>query len=1419
MLQTLQAHSISIKCLQGSSPQEIAEECKLDCHVVEMLQWDDDTWEASLDFLWLQMIESGLSIDVVHSTKSAFKAVGLTVEDLRAYSKQKLKEIAVPLAARFFFQEAGYCAADQQEHPNPEPLEKGPSSDAEENSLQKANTTRASEDQVVVALASSSRNSCCCRDSLDGNEDQFLSDMRGIRSEGEAATEERNGVVVGGRFDVCFDDKIWYSATVMYVNGQGEGILVYDDDQSVGFISSSLLAVDTDIRCSTVPKPEHRNSLLIAALQCPDDDWHWLIQKYLRSQEAPGSAPRRQKSPNVEWTLEIIAQLSNQIAVHEGNRTKSGLDFTGKILGKGGFGIVVETTGVTAGAMKMEIVNGSPSFIAQPLWRDYKYLTLSTGHDLTSQGDVYQKHRRALKPHVPRESPLFKGTVFAQIYENVQSKNCRKMDYTISLLGMEKLDSVPQEILDHASKTYKDECRVVESARLLAMDIVHVLQKFKAAGVAHCDLKPEHFKYRQEQGGPVLVVIDGSCVRNKHLRYCLHGASQQITRSSGKFVSASLAVPRNVQALPIIGDPARQGTHGYRAPSGAADKSFSELLANDMFSVGVTLLGAVGLVPGRTRKDAEEFENVLYHALEGGDFDMFLKLCPGYRANKKDGGLDGSTIRWFKLCFEMLNLDHANRITPEKALRSSMLLHPNYEEKLFERMCGEGVLVYDHTGQNPHLKPLCLMYSPNHGVIVYRLLNYNDHEQIGRYGGQLLEGDIGVAAYSLHNLSCSGGSILFGAVSKYHSMESFIEACCIGSFFESSRSDPDTLQLGNCYNPERLGTRHQLDVLGNKGLSSIMTYIPMFSKKERHKTRVSWCYSWNAGYGEHQMTQKEIEEKRKCFALPVPSHFDEALTKQRRLVMQQGFTDSWQDPAELDQGADAANISISLQQGEDGPESDSLTQAASPPLPHTSGTYTASAATAAGAPPPPSPPPLAPASTAASAPNEIQPLPDEIVWGLEAADSVLYKKFDWSNVMKDAPVLNQAEQEAAGIKVLPDIPKSRTEFKQALQGQRIVMMDGTSIAIEAAKSLLNTGKEDGLYSRVCDQSQAQAKMRNQAEGGKEQNGAKETKQAGRGRWRQKADSGGGGSKREKKEPHVPCILRVIYAYCIGCGTSFKNIFQTFADGSEGGVQGDNRRRECKGDKWPRPARKHDESRESFLDRMAGYQFLLSFYEIVFYRTVNVLPKKAAVNSSLRRSRTSLLLSDAAKGAVMAQDVHLDMEPIWKELSYTLLMNLSTLMSCIGLVLNSGPNIDLALEFEYKTFDGKDSFNADAHLNGQFRNRYLITRSAANPEKLLSEVMSEKGFKEEDVLRYAWSVYLQAHAAHHPDQFQKMRGVWAEMRPFMLVAFEDRVLHCGPPFPMPFQEMGALDVVQHFRSKVAHACQPTILAILTSGSGR
>ena len=1344
VLNSLKANSISTQCLLGSLAADIAEECELPLHDVEMLQWDESTWNASLEAIWQRMKKSDLTEDIVRRTKIAVEAAGLTAEGLRAASKQRLKEIGVPVAARFFFEQADWCASDQHEPRAPNrSLDVGPSSESDLAEAQ-ANAAGAHEDEVANSLVLSFENNCSCRESSDGDEDQVVSGM-GIKGDAVPAhfstNEERGGVVVGGRFDVYFDDKEWYPATVMYVSG-GDGILVYDDDQSVGFLSESLLETDQEIRRSSVPAPEHGRGLLLSALQCQDDDWHWLIGKYLRNRGKPCI---KDTGTPVKWTLQILAQLSYRMFI-EGKRSKSALQFTGKVLGRGGFGIVVETT---AGAMKMEIIQGSPSFTVQPLWRDYQFFTLAAqaGPDSTHQSDAYTKNRRALKKHVPREMILFKNMAFAQIYED-------QGNYTISLLGMEKLGSGPEEILQRASKIFQDERRVDDSARLLAMDVFSVLHRLKAAGVAHCDLKPEHLKHRQDQNGPVLVVIDGSLCRHKHIGYRTGKSNSEIApahRSAGKFVTASASIPRNTSTLSIMGDPKRQGTVGYRAPSREGEKTFVELLANDVFSVGVSLLQVVGLVPGRTKRDAEKFEENLYRVLEKRNFNRFLELCPGYRAGEKDGGLDSSTIRWFKLCFEMLNLDFATRITPEKALSSSMLLHPNYEQKLFEQMCGEGVVVFDQNGLQPVMKPLCLLYSPNHGIIVYRLLNYTDREPVGRYGGELLAGDFGLAAYSLHNLSCSGDHILFGAVSIFHSLESFIQTCCIGSFFESSRDDPDILQPGNCHGPDRLGPRYQLKAQSDKGTSSVMTYIPMLSKRAQHSTRASWCYPWTAGYGEQHMAQEEIQEKKNRFALPVPPHFQEVLKSQRQKVLQMGFVDSWQDQVELDQGT------------------------------------AASAAIAACTQPSQLPPSPAPPSLAADVPGEnpvYSPLPDNLVKCLEAADTMQYQRFDWSKVMEGAPVITRAEQIAAGIPVLPDIPMTRSAFAQAVKGQRAVMMDGTNIAIEAAETIKIRDGYD-LYSRLCDQTPAKEKA--QAEGGKEEHKGK--------RRQRKAGSGGGGSKRENKSPHVPSILRVIYAYCMGCLTSFANIFQTF---TAGGATGDNRRRECKGDKWPRPRPRQGESNESFLDRLAGYKFLLAFYDIVFYRTANVLPSKADIRPSLDRAKTSLLLSDASKGDVKLQDWHLDTEPMHSELNFSVLMNLSSLISYIGLVINSGPNIDHALEFEANEFGGKESFNETAHLDGQFRNRYLITRSTTNPEKLLSEVMSEKGFKEADVLRYAWSRYLQAHAELHPDKFKKMWGAWAEMQPLMLVAFDNRVLHRGPPFPMPPQSRNDLEILQHFR---------------------
>jgi hypothetical protein len=440
----------------------------------------------------------------------------------------------------------------------------------------------------------------------------------------------------------------------------------------------------------------------------------------------------------------------------------------------------------------------------------------------------------------------------------------------------------------------------------------------------------------------------------------------------------------------------------------------------------------------------------------------------------------------------------------------------------------------------------------------------------------------------------------------------------------------------------------------------------------------------------------------------------------------------------------------------------------------------------------PKPPPLG-QKLPESETQDLLPLPKEIVEGLETAASLQFEAPCWEDVMENAPVLSKEELQDAGYVVLEGIPATRSAFKKAMEGQSVVFMDGTGIAREAAETLKEWRDSDGdLFSRVCaeENKAGTANEKKQPRNQRKSKGSRPRKSKGS---RPPPDQKKG--FEDSRKPDIQCILRVIHAYCEGCNTNFKSIFQRFAANESE----DKRRREYKGHKWERPVRKSGESEESFLDRVAGYRVLLKFYELVYYRTVNVLPRQAKVNSSFSRYQTSLLLSDARRGDVGRQDNHVDMAPMVHELCLSLLMNLSLMMGYLGLLVNSGPNIDNALDFESKELGKNESFNQEAHLNGRFKNRYLITKSAGNPEQLLSEVMSEKGHKEEDVLRHAWSLHLQAHAADHPDQFRKMRGIWAQMPPLMLVAFTDRVLHCGPPFPMPFENREDLESLMHFRS--------------------
>ncbi len=111
------------------------------------------------------------------------------------------------------------------------------------------------------------------------------------------------------------------------------------------------------------------------------------------------------------------------------------LEFTGNLLGKGEYGIVVETT---MGAVKMKIDTGSRSFCEHALWRDYNYFAVSLYS--STQSDAC-KNRRNVKQHLPRPLNIFFNMSFAQIYEDDSGGT---KEYTISLLGMEKLGNFPE---------------------------------------------------------------------------------------------------------------------------------------------------------------------------------------------------------------------------------------------------------------------------------------------------------------------------------------------------------------------------------------------------------------------------------------------------------------------------------------------------------------------------------------------------------------------------------------------------------------------------------------------------------------------------------------------------------------------------------------------------------------------------------------------------------------------------------------------------------------------------------------------------------------------------------------------------------------------------------------------------------------
>ena len=107
--------SMTLDCLLASTVDEVSAECEIAPAIVGMLKWDDCAWRSSWQFILHQMHEAGLNGSTIAAAREAMLKVAPAVQQLKGVPKARLREAGVPLAARHFLEQNGYCG----QHPEP----------------------------------------------------------------------------------------------------------------------------------------------------------------------------------------------------------------------------------------------------------------------------------------------------------------------------------------------------------------------------------------------------------------------------------------------------------------------------------------------------------------------------------------------------------------------------------------------------------------------------------------------------------------------------------------------------------------------------------------------------------------------------------------------------------------------------------------------------------------------------------------------------------------------------------------------------------------------------------------------------------------------------------------------------------------------------------------------------------------------------------------------------------------------------------------------------------------------------------------------------------------------------------------------------------------------------------------------------